>query len=39
MWGSHVCPDFGFCSARLQAGMFLIQGCPAEGGRYESLKI
>ena len=26
---------FGFCSARLQAGMSLNLRCPPEGGRYK----
>ena len=29
--------DFGLCTARLQAGVFLNPRCPPEGGRYKAL--
>ena len=31
--------DSGSCSARLQAGIFLIPECPPEGGRYKNAAI
>src|SRR5258708_3933492 len=31
--------SLGLCSARLQAGMCLIQKCPPEGGRYKNVPI